>query len=123
MAETRTQRFSVTGVANVTTLDTGLTSNTDEKYHLQGIYLRVSGWVDNIIIGMFMTTKILDIPDYLVHTDESTASGNTQKSVTLDRYFDINLDIPVGQTFKIGIQCGGTAKNLTGSYVYQAMKV
>jgi hypothetical protein len=86
---------------------------------LKGVYLRVSGWIDNIIIGYFQSTKILEIPDYLVHTEESSGSTNVQKSTVVEHYFDVDLDIPVGQTFKIGISCGGTAKNITGSYVYQ----
>jgi hypothetical protein len=121
MAEARYKRFNVTGIANTEALDSGMTSSTAEKYRILGLFLYVSGWIDNIIIAYHESTKKLEIPDYLVHTDESSGSTNVQKSVSVERFFPVDLELPVGQTFKVGISCGGTAKNLKGSYKYEVV--
>jgi hypothetical protein len=119
MAKIRYQRFSVTGSGNAEVLDTGIESSEAEPKSLIGVYLYVTGWIDNIIIGYHETTKVLELPDYLVHTNEQYANSNCAKSVDVLTYIELPIDLPLGQRFKIGIKCGGTAKNLIGAYKYE----
>jgi hypothetical protein len=34
----------------------------------------------------------------------------------------VGLDLPLGETFKIAIKCGATAKNVWGTYNYELKK-
>lgn len=113
------KEFTITGVANTTTEDTGLTSTEAETKRLVGMRLFVSGQIGNIIKGHLEREKILGLYDYHIDTDESSGSANVQKSVGKEQYFEINQDIPLGKTFKVGITCGATAKNVFGSYDYE----
>jgi len=115
------KKFTVTGAANETTLDTaGITSLTDEKRKLISIIVSSQAQVGNNIVGFYEDDNVLEIPDYNVDTIESTGGANTQKSVAKITELPINLDLPVGKVFKAGIKCGATLKILYGAYKYEA---
>ncbi|GAH78539.1 unnamed protein product [marine sediment metagenome] len=118
MPEQLYKSFSVTGIENKTVLDSGLSSTTAEPKKLVSVLLKVSGHIDNEIVGFLERESKLEIPDYLVITDE--ASG-TDMFRSTNRKIEIPIDkeIPVGQTWKIGLKCGATLKVLKGSYRYE----
>ncbi len=122
MAKTLYQYFSVTGSANTTTYDSGITSTKDEPKHIDSILIHVSGWVGNKIQVWVEREKVLEIPDYLVVTDESTGSTNTQKTTNRLIEFPLDIDLGIGKTLKVAIECGATAKNITGAYKYHITK-
>jgi len=122
MADIRYQRFSVTGSGNAEVLDSGIESTMAEKKRVIGLYLYVTGWIDNIIIAYHETTKVLEMPDYLVHTDEQYANSNCAKSVNVLTYVEIDRALDIGERFKVGIKCGGTPKNLIGAYKFEVAK-
>lgn len=111
--------FSVDGVANTETLDDGLTSTEAEPKRILSVYISVSGYQNNVIVGRIEREDILKIRDYVLDTYASTGSTNTQYSTTKLNEIKIEHDIPVGRTFKIGILCGGTATNIRGCYKYE----
>jgi hypothetical protein len=113
--------FSVTGVANTETLDTGLTSTPEEARKLIGLMIEVSGWAGNKIVVYRDTEKLAELPDYLFHTDASPASTNVQYTTTGERFLPLEHDIKVGDFVKVGISCGATLKIVRGAYIYEVM--
>lgn len=113
------QRFAVTGAANVETLDTGLESTTGFPKRIVSVIISVSGYADNIITGWVEEEQILTLPDYEVDTWADSGGTNTMHSTK--KFIEIPIDriLDVGQRFKIGIECGGTAKNIRGAYKYE----
>lgn len=112
------QSFSVTGSANSTVEDTGLASTEAEHKHCKKVLVYLSGIVANKIQLWLEREKLAEYYDYHFATVESTGSTNVQKGSTLLHEIPVDVDIPVGQTLKVALQCGATAKNLFGSYVF-----
>lgn len=112
------QAFAVTGVANTDTLDsTGLTSTTEETKTVEKIIVTTSGQVGNTIRVWLEREKLAEIYDYNLDTVEASGS-NMYKSTVKEREIVLNVTIPVGQTLRVSINAGGTAKNIFGGYVY-----
>ncbi len=111
--------FSVTGTANTTVWDSGLTSTEAEKKHLVSILINVSGYQGNILRGILEREDIVKIRDYVLNTNANTGGTSTLYSTSKIVEIPVDMDIPVGQTFKIGIESGGTATNIQGAYKYK----
>lgn len=111
--------FSITGVANVETADTGITSTEAEKKKLLYVVLWVSVQIANLIRGYIEREKVLEYYDYHIDTHEGTGSDNAQKSANKLIKIPVNVEIDVGKTFNLTIACGGTLSTLKGSYVYE----
>jgi len=116
------KKFTVTGTANKEVLDTGLQSTEAEKKRLLSVLIQVSGYADNDVVGYLETTKVFEIPDKLIDTDANTGSTNNQYSLNRINEIEVGVDMPVGTTFKVGIACGATAKNIRGAYRYEIIK-
>jgi len=112
------ESFTVTGSANSTVYDIGITSTEEEPKHIESILVNVSGYAGNFIEGWVETERVLEIPDYIVDTDADTGSAVLPYSTYKLIEIPLDMDLPVGQTFKVAIRCGGTAKNLRGAYKY-----
>ena len=110
--------FNVTGVVNVTTLDDGLTSLVDKPKKIEAILINTSAQEGNVIEGWIGTNRVLECYDYVFDTqEESTATQAPNSSAKIVR-LPVEIDIPAGQKFKIGVRCGATANNLFGAYEY-----
>ena len=116
------KKFSVTGQANQETLDSGLQSTEAEKKRLLSVLIQVSGYASNDVVGYLEQTKVFEIPDSLIDTDTNTGSTNNQHSVNRINEIEVGVDLPVGSTFKVGIVCGATNKNIVGAYRYEIIK-
>lgn len=118
MPERFYKSFTVTGTANATVYDDGIASIEGETRHLISVIINVSGYAGNYIEGWMGTVKQVEIPDYLLNTDE--ASGTNQYRAT-NKLIEIPIDkvLPMTEKFKVAIRCGATAKNIQGSYVYE----
>lgn len=110
--------FAVTGVINVTTLDDGLVSLVEEKKKIRAVIISSSAWEGNVIEGWIGNSRVLEIYDYCIDTQEETAGATAPLSQNKISRLPLDLDIPPGQIFKIGINCGATASDLYGSYEY-----
>jgi len=111
--------FSVDGTANAVTWDTGIESTEAEKKRIVAVLISVSGYQNNVLRGAIEREDILKIRDYVLDTYGSTGSTNTQYATTKINRIPIGHDLAVGRTFKIGIECGGTATNIRGAYEYE----
>ncbi|RLI86423.1 MAG: hypothetical protein DRP01_04265 [Archaeoglobales archaeon] len=114
--------FSVSGQANKEKLDDGLQSTAAEKKRLISVLIQVDGYANNKIVGYHETTKVFEIPDSLIDTPANTGSTNQQYSFNRLNEIPVGIDMPVGTTFKVGIVCGATAKNITGAYMYEVIE-
>lgn len=112
------QLFDVTGVLNTRTYDAGIVSTEAEKKHVESIRVNVSGHIGNKVEVWLEREKLWEMPDYCVDTDETTGGTSTLRSNTKTLDIPIDTEVPVGQKMQVAILCGGTAKNLRGSYVY-----
>jgi len=113
------KKFAVTGSANVQVLDTaGVESTSDEKKTLHAVLLRVTGYAGNDIVVWREREKLAEVPDYLFDTEADLGAANFPYSTTKMQRLELELPIPVGETVKIGIVCGGTNKDISGAYVY-----
>jgi len=110
--------FAVTGSANELETDSGLESTQAEPKTVQAVLVSVSDYKGNKIEGWIERERVLEIYDYVVNTHANTGGTNTVYSTTKMVRIPIEAEIPVGQSFKIGIRCGSNATNLYGAYEY-----
>ena len=110
--------FNVTGVVNVTTLDGGLVSLVAVPVTIDAIIINTSATEGNVIEGWIGTERVLEIYDYCLDTQEESTATQAPLSATKIGRIPIQIDVPAGQIFKIGVRCGATANNLFGAYEY-----
>lgn len=115
------QLFRVTGVANTITYDGGLASTEAEKKHLVAVHIEMAAYAatdDNDIQGWQERAKIFDFPEKLFNAElaNATAPANTREK--MDR-IPVDMDIPVGETFKVAIKCAATLNSCRGAYEYE----
>ena len=113
------QKISLAGVVNTITYDDGLKSTEAEPKRLIEVELAVDQVIDNDVQGWHERQKVFDIPDRLIDVENSTGAINLAKPGARISSIDVNLDIPVGETFKLAIKCGATATDIMGCYVYE----
>lgn len=111
--------FNVTGVTNVTTLDAGLVSLVEEPVTIRAIIINTDTTEGNIIEGWIGTERVLEIYDYCLDTQEETTGATAPFSQNKIGRLPIEILIPPGQIFKIGVRCGATANDLFGAYEYE----
>jgi len=113
------QYFKVSGVANTIQYDDGLKSTEAEKKRLIAVKLVVDEIADNRVQGYHERARVFDFPDRLIDEETATGSINKAKPGARINEIEIGLDIPVGETFKVAIQCGATATDVMGAYIYE----
>lgn len=100
---------TITGSANSTVYGQGLTSTEAEKKVLKRIYFIVSARQGNFAEIWKEKERLANIHDNVINL----ATDDT-KTV-----FEVDIEIPTGQTVKPAIRCGGTATNLVVVYEYE----
>ena len=108
--------FHVNALATVTTLDAGLVSLVDVPVRIEAVIINTSAMEGNIIEGWIGNTKVLEIYDYNLDTQQETAVAGV--STNKIGRLPLEMDIPPGQIFKIGSNCGATGHHLYGAYEY-----
>ena len=115
------QLFRITADANKINYDDGLKSTAVEKKRLIACHVQTDKYAptdDNEIQGYHERAKVFDIPEKLF-PDE--LSSNTTSTLAGTRYMSVpvDLDIPVGESFKVAIKCASTKVNIRGAYEYE----
>lgn len=113
------KELRITGTPNATIFDDGLESTEKEPKTLISILIQTSGYADNDIEGWLEKTKVFDLPDYLLDTIANTASASQQYAAMRINEIPIQVELSVGERFKVALRCGATEKNLKGAYVYE----
>jgi len=116
------KRFSITGVATDIALDEGLESTATEPKRLLYVAVQTNGPADNTIEGWLEREKVFDIPDKLVDFEADDGATDLAKPANRITEINVNVDMAVGQVFKVGIRCGATNKDLEGFYAYEIIK-
>lgn len=118
------QMFRVTGVANQETLDSGLKSTESEKRKLVSIHLecdKYAGTDDNQIVGYWEKSKQFEFPEKLFPTELAAAVAHSVHGGKM-HVIPVDLEIPTGETFKVGNKCAATAVNIRGVYEYEIVQ-
>lgn len=110
--------FRVIGSANKLVLDEGLESTEKEPKTLISLFLQVSAYADNDVEGWIEKARVFTVPDKLIDTIANTGVVNMQYSAARINEAPVEVELAVGERFKIGILCGAIATNLIGVYVY-----
>ena len=110
--------YTVVGVINVTTLDGGLVSLVEVPIRIEAILINTSAQEGNVIEGWIGNKRVLECYDYVFDTQEESTATQAPNSATKIVRLPIEMDVPAGQSFKIGVRCGGVANNLFGAYEY-----
>lgn len=118
----RYKSFTVTGVTNTTTWDAGIRSTEAEPKRILGVMVSTSRHIGNHVKGEVEREEVVDLLDYNLDTTEQLGTANVMRSTTKIGYIEIGVALLVGEEFRLGIACGGTASNLYGSYVYEITK-
>ncbi len=110
--------FHVNALATVTTLDAGLVSKVESPVHVNAVIINTDTTEGNVIECWIGNKRVLEIYDYCLDTQEE-AVGFTGLSVVKMGRIPIDLDVPAGQIFKIGSNCGAVGHHLYGAYEYE----
>jgi len=116
------QKFTITGVADTVTPDTGLSSSKENPKRLLSVLVRISAYKDNDIQGWLEREKIFEMSDYLIDTGEIFTANYNGKSFNRLNEIEVGHDLPVGSTFTVALKCGSTANDLRGAYRYEIIK-
>ncbi|GAH24542.1 unnamed protein product [marine sediment metagenome] len=111
--------FNVTGVINTTTFDSGLSSSAEAKKRLKSIIINVTKHTGQKIQGWLEREKVCELPDYCIDTQELTAADKHPKTMNKLNEIPVGVDMPIGSTFKIAVECGATKIDLFGAYRYE----
>lgn len=110
--------FHVDAVENDTTLDEpGLVSVVEAPVHVNAVIINTSAMEGNVIECWIGTKRVVEIYDYNLDT-QAEATAFTGLSVVKIGRLPIDMDVPAGQTFKVGSNCGATGHHLYGAYEY-----
>ena len=113
------KEFRLAGIANSTVYDMGLESTEKEPKTLISLLIQTSGYADNDIEGWLEKTKVFDLPDCLLDTVASTLSTDQQYSAMRINEIPVQVELGIGERFKVALRCGATPHNLKGAYVYE----
>lgn len=117
------QIFRITGVANSVIYDAGLKSTEVEKKRLIAVHLQMDKYAatdDNQVQGWLERAKIFELPEKMFPTElystvVSTTAGVKMPSIPVD------VDIPIGEIFKVAMSCAATAIDVRGAYEYEIL--
>lgn len=118
------QMFRITGVANSVIFDDGLRSTEVEKKRLVKVHIQMDNYAatdDNQVQGWHERAKVFELPEKMFPTEvysatSSTAAPDKMPSVPVD------LDIPVGEVFKVAMACAATDTDVRGAYEYEIIE-
>lgn len=111
--------FRITGEANKTIFDSGLISTVAEPKTIKAILINVSAYHTNTIQGWIETNRILEIPDDLCNTSDTSLAITAVISSNKLLRIPVDENIPPGMIFKIAIKCGVDVTSINGSYEYE----
>ena len=115
------QLFRVTGVANKITYDGGLKSTETEKKKLVAVHVNMNDWAatdDNEIEGWHERAKIFEFPHHMFNRIPKDVEPAVQR-LELKTVIPVDLEIPVGEAFKIALKCAATEVDMRGVYEYE----
>lgn len=113
------KHFKVTGVANATTYDDGLSSSKEAPKRLKGVLINVTKHTDQRVQGWLEREKVFEIPAFCIDTQELVATNKPPKTMNKLNEIPVGVDMAAGSTFKVAVECGATKIDLYGAYRYE----
>lgn len=115
------QLIRITGDTNKITYDGGLKSTQAEPKRLIACHIQMDAYAatdDNEVQGYHERAKVFEFPEKLFPSllfsiEASVLSEPMSKAIPVD------LDIPVGETFKVALKCSAGDTSLRGAYEYE----
>lgn len=111
--------FSKLGVINTTTYADGITSSQEAPVRLKSVMINISTHSGDKIQGWLEREKVFEFPDYLIDTQQLAGADTPPLSLNKINEIPVAVDMPVGTTFKVAIECGGVAATIYGAYRYE----
>ncbi len=118
------QMFRITGVTNSVTFDEGLKSTEVEKKRLISVHVQMDNYSatdDNQVQGWHERSKVFELPEKMFPTEVYTATSSTAAPDKMPSV-PVELDIPVGEVFKVAMSCAATATDVRGAYEYEIIE-
>jgi len=115
------QLFRETTATNEIKYDGGLKSTKIEQKKLLNIHVQLSvhsGNNNNDFQGYLERAKIFEIPEEMIPT-LALAEGTLTESGERFLIIPVNIDIPVGEVFKVAMKVGATGCTFRGMYEYE----
>ncbi len=115
------QMFRVIGVTSKVTFDEGLKSTETEKKRLIAVHVNMDGWAatdDNEVEGWHERAKIFEFPHHMFNMIPK-ATGPTLQRLELMTIVPVDLEIPIGEAFKVALSCAASAVDMRGVYEYE----
>jgi len=116
------QHIQFDGTANSIAYDDGLKSTESEKKRCLAVHVELEkydGTDDDVQVqGYHERSKVFDIPEKMFNTELKTATVEVAYVKKLSR-IPVELDIPVGEIFKLAIKCASVAVDIRGMYEYE----
>lgn len=115
------QLFRVTSATNEIKYDGGLKSTELEKKKLLNIHVSLSvhsGNNNNDLHGYLERAIVFAIPEEMIPTlalAQATLTESGQRHLIIP----VNIDIPVGEIFKVAMKVGATGCTFRGMYEYE----
>ena len=111
--------FKVSGVANKTTYEDGLSSSAEAKKRLKGVIINVTKHTEQKVQGWLEREKVFELSAYNLDTQELTATTTFPKTMNKLNEIPVGVDMPIGTTFQVAVECGATKIDLYGAYRYE----
>ncbi len=111
--------FKITGVINTTTYDSGLTSSAEAPKRLKSILINVTKHTEQKVQGWLEREKVFELSAYNLDTQELTTADLHPKTMNKLNEIPVGVDMPVGTTFKVAVECGASKIDLFGAYRYE----
>ncbi|GAH23246.1 unnamed protein product [marine sediment metagenome] len=115
------QSIRITGATNSITYDDGLKSTEAEPKRLVACHIQMNSWgvgEDNDVQGYHERAKVFDIPEKLFPSLRNSIQASVL-SEPMSKAIPVDLDIPVGETFKVALKCSSYNVDLRGAYEYE----
>ena len=91
------------------------------QVRVRAVIINISAAEGNVIEGWIGTRRVLEIYDFCLDTRECPAANlQALSSVKIGR-LPVDLEIPKGQIFKIGIRSGNVENDICGAYEYDEL--
>jgi len=115
--------FSKACVASTTTYADGITSSQEAPKRLKSVMININLHSGDKVQGWLEREKVFELPDYLIDTQQLTGADTFPKSMNKINEIPVGVDMPVGTTFKVALECGGVGATICGAYRYEIVPV
>jgi len=105
--------------ASKTTYADGITSSAEAPKRLKSVMINIDLHSGDKVQGWLEREKVFELPDYLIDTQQVTDTTTFPLSMNKLNEIPVGVDMPVGTTFKVALECGGVAATICGAYRYE----